>query len=639
MVAVVVSAAAVLAALVALRGPDQIGLETASMVGAWKLTGPSWWSPLTPAAAGAQVPFWLAGPRGWQNAHVVVAWLTMLCWLVPLPARSWRGLAALVPALIAVLLSDSSSGLAGFGWAVLVLSCASRWPVAADLRRPMVRLAVAAWVAVWLSPGALPLVIAVLLVESTRMPGKAWLGTAALGAVACHLTPRGLAIWSEAVVFLGWSPQPLLDPASLIGLLVSLVVLGIAFRATWKTGSLGLALAPAFLLLCATRGQAAYLWPAALWMIPCWDAAKEQLRLSGFNLRWWMQTSLLLATIGLVVWAGSTALPRWYSLAMTESVVQPTLTREVLDIDGPVYVNPGGLALARFAGALPSGVDSGDSARMAREPALWRARDREVRYRGVWLLGDKADYAPLARHLGDSADWRLAAVDATGVFFVRQRRSEEFATEPAQQMARGMWGAANRSGFLAGCALSALAANALPEADELAQSAVRNSDRSSPVAATRARVLVSVGDVRAALAASEDAIRLDPGLSYAWEVRAETLLHAGSVDEAYAAGRRAADLSPGDAGTLWLAARTANAARAFQSEAEILERLIALTRGRGGDPSFYQLYLGQSYAKQGLTRPALRALAEASAGPGLTAQQRVELQEEMARIESSPNAD
>jgi predicted Zn-dependent protease len=152
-------------------------------------------------------------------------------------------------------------------------------------------------------------------------------------------------------------------------------------------------------------------------------------------------------------------------------------------------------------------------------------------------------------------------------------------------------------------------------------------------------VLVSVGDVRAALAASENAIRLDPGLASAWEVRAEILLHAGSVDEAYAAGRRAADLSPGDAGTLWLAARTANAARAFQSEAEILERLISLTHGRGGDPSFYQLYLGQSYAKQGLTRPALRALAEASAGPGLTAQQRAELQEEMARIESSPHAD
>ncbi|MFZ4482617.1 MAG: tetratricopeptide repeat protein [Chthoniobacterales bacterium] len=638
-VAVVVSAAAVLAGLVALRGPDQLGLDTAAMVGAWKLTGPSWWCPLTLAATGAQVPFWLAGSRGWQNVHVVVAWLTMLCWLVPLPARSWRGLAALVPALIAVLLSHSSSGLAGFGMAVLVLSCASRWPVAADSRRQIVRLAVASWVAVWLSPGALPLVIAVLLVESTRMPGKAWLGTAALCAVACHLTPRGLAIWSEAAVFLGWSPQPLLEPAPLIGLLVSLFVLGIALRATWKTGSVGLALAPAFLLLCATRGQAAYLWPAALWMIPCWDAAKEQLRLSGFNLRWWMQTALLLSMIGLVIWAGSTALPRWYSLAMTEAVVQPTLTREALDIDGPIYLNPGGLALARFAGALPSGVDSGDSARMAREPSLWRARDREVRYRGVWLLGDKADYAPLARHLGESADWRLAAVDATGVFFIREKRSEEFATEPAQQMARGMWGAANRSSFLGGCALSALAANALPEADELAQSAVRNSDRSSPVAATRARVLVSVGDVRAALAASENAIRLDPGLAYAWEVRAEILLHAGSVDEAYAAGRRAADLSPGDAGTLWLAARTANAARAFQSEAEILERLISLTHGRGGDPSFYQLYLGQSYAKQGLTRPALRALAEASAGPGLTAQQRAELQEEMARIESSPNAD
>ncbi len=638
MVAVLVAATAVLAGLVALRGPDQIGLETATLVGGWKLTGPDAWSPLTLAAAGAQVPFWLAGLRGAQNAHVVVAWLTLLCWLVPLPPRSWRGLAALVPALIAVLLSHPSSGLTGFGLGVLVLSLSSRWPAAADARRQILRLVMATWVAVWLSPGVLPLVVAVLTVESTRMLRRDLLATVALCAVVCNLTPRGLAVWPEAWVFLGWSPQPLLEPASLLGLLASLIVLCIALRATWKTGSTGLALAPAFLFLCATRGQAAYLWAAALWMIPCWDAAKEQLRLSGFNMRWWMQTALLLSTIALVLWAGSVALPRWYSLAMTEAVTQPTLTRQALELDGPVYINPGGLALARFAGVLPAQVDHGGSPRLAREPALWRARDREVRYRGVWLLGDKSDYAPLARHLGESADWRLAAVDATGALFVRGKQETEFATEPAQQMARGMWGAANRSSFLAGCALSTLAASALPEADELAQSAVRNSDRSAPVAATRARVLVSVGDVREATKASETAVRLDPGLPYAWEVRAETLLHAGLVDEAYAAGQRAAELSPGDAGTLWLAARTANAARAFQSEAEILERLVALTHGRGGDASFYQLYLGQSYAKQGLTRPALRALEQAAAGPGLTAEQRVELQEEIARIQSSPNA-
>jgi tetratricopeptide (TPR) repeat protein len=201
-----------------------------------------------------------------------------------------------------------------------------------------------------------------------------------------------------------------------------------------------------------------------------------------------------------------------------------------------------------------------------------------------------------------------------------------------------MWGGANRSGFLAASALSALAAHALPEAGELSAAAVRNSDLSAPAAAARARVLVSLGDVRGALEQSARAVQLDPALPLAWEVRTETLLHAGLTDDAYATAQKAVTLAPGDTGTLWLAARAANAARAFQTEAELLERLIALTTARGADAGFYHLYLGQSYAKQGLARPALRELGRAAAAPGLTDEQRRELEEEIALIQSAPGA-
>ncbi|MFM8789536.1 MAG: hypothetical protein ACKOEI_06735, partial [Chthoniobacterales bacterium] len=155
------------------------------------------------------------------------------------------------------------------------------------------------------------------------------------------------------------------------------------------------------------------------------------------------------------------------------------------------------------------------------------------------------------------------------------------------------------------------------------------------VAAARALVLISLGQIGPALEQSERAVALTPDSAGAWQARADALLHAGRVDEAYAAGQRAADLAPGDEGALWLAARTANAARAFQSEAEILERLIALTEGRGGDAGFYELYLGQSYAKQGLARPALRYLQKAADAPGLSDEQRAELHEEIARVRES----
>jgi tetratricopeptide (TPR) repeat protein len=372
-------------------------------------------------------------------------------------------------------------------------------------------------------------------------------------------------------------------------------------------------------------------------MIPCWPVAREHVQRFGFRIRWWLQTAVLTVAAALVLVAARDGLPRWYDLAMTDAVVQPTLTREALPVDGPVYLNPSGLALARFGGALPPRHSENEASNLGREPSLWRAADRGARYRAVWLLGDKSDYAPLARHLGESPDWRLAAADATGLLFLREPRAEEFATEPVQDFAASqMTGGASRSTFLGGAALACLAANAIPEAGELSALAVRRSDLSSRAAAARALVLVSLGQPREAVAESERAIKLDPASATAWQVRAETLLHAGLADDAYAAAERAVDLAPGDAGALWLAARSANAARALQTEATLLEELIALTAARGGDAAFYHLYLGQSYARQGLARPALRSLQIAAEAPGLTAEQRRELEDEIATLRANP---
>jgi hypothetical protein len=92
------------------------------MAGEWLLSGPSLWHALAPQAAIAEAAYAAAGPRGWQNIHVIVAWLAIVCWLLPLSAKDWRGLTPLIPALLAVVLSLPVAGLSGFGWAVLVLS-------------------------------------------------------------------------------------------------------------------------------------------------------------------------------------------------------------------------------------------------------------------------------------------------------------------------------------------------------------------------------------------------------------------------------------------------------------------------------------------------------------------------------------
>lgn len=636
--AIAVCSLLVLAALIALRGPDDIGAEAAGLAGSWLLSEPSWWHPLTASGAPAAAVFTAAGPRGWQNAHVLVAWLAVLCFFLSLPAKSWRGLGPLIPALLAVGLSTPAAGYGGFGLAVLVLAL---WRIFATERKHGQAIATfvfASWFAVWLSPGA-TLVVAAAWVESfTRLPRKTSLIAGALAFVACNLTPRGGHVWNDAFDFVFWSPQAGLGVSSLLALLFVLVILALAAGAAWRTRTLGTVIAPTLLILGACASQTALLWPAALWLIPLWGPAVEQWRHIGFGFRWWMQATAILIAAALLVFPAKEAMPRWYSLAMTDAAVRPSLTRSALPADGAVYINPLGMPLARLAGPLPQGASAGPAARLGREPSLWRAHDRETRYAAAWLLGDKSDYAPLARHLGESPDWRLAAVDATGALFVRAPRVEPFPTEPAQQAAREMWGGANRSAFLGGSALACLAANALPEAGELSAAAVRNSDLSATAAAIRARVLVSLGDVRGALAQSERALQLDYTLPLAWEVRTEALLHAGRTDDAYAAAQQAAALAPGDVGTLWLAARAANAARAFQTEAALLEQLVARTTAHGADSSFYRLYLGQSYAKQGLTRPALRELEKAAAAPGISAQQRRELEDEIKRIRENPRA-
>ena len=629
-VALLSAAAVILFALIGLRGPDAITDVTAEATGAWLLSGPAVWDANAALGAVARPFYALAGPRGWQNLHVIAAWLAILCWLWPISAAGWRGLTPLTPALLATVVSVPVSGLAGFGLAVLVLSA---WRCLTIKQADSARtFPVAAWLAVWFSPGSLPVVAAFALESGGRWSRvQAWTaGSASI--LAVHLTPRGLSLWEDAWLFLRWTPSPAPDAAATAAILLNVAALALALRWSLGKGKAGTTLAPAFLLVCASQGQAAYLWASALMMIPVWAPAKEQLRNLGVNVRWWVGTALAVSAATMAAGKSWHRLGEWYNLAMVREIAQPTLTREALPGDGPVYINPRGTALARFSGPLPQRAAGGETARLAREPRLWRAQDRAERYRAVWLLGDKADYAPLARHLGESPDWRLAAVDATGLLFLREKRREPFATEPAQQLARSLIGGANRSRFLSGAALGCLAAQSFPEADELSRGAVRRSDLSSDTAATRALVLVSLGRVEDALRESLRATRLAPDSAEAWEARAETLLHAGRADEAYAAAQRAAELEPGDEGALWLAARAANAARAFQSESEILERLIALTAGRGGDAGFYELYLGQSYARQGLARPALRALEKASAAPGLTEEQRAELREEISRV-------
>ena len=343
LVALAVCALVVLGALVALRGPDAIGPSAAELAGSWLLSGPAIWHPLSLSGAPTQGLFALAGPRAWQNAHVLVAWIAVLCWFWTLANKSWRGLAPLVPALLAVVLSGPDSGWTGFGLAVLVLSAWRALSFAKSPRTVAATLTLAAWLAVWLSPGALIVAAALVLDVSSRLSRKFTALTALASLALTQLTPRGLSVWHDANVFVFWSPQGALSLSAVAALIGAFAILGLAAGAAWRHKSQGAVLAPALLFLAAGSGQTAFLWPAALWLIPGWTDAIDQWRHIGFSFRWWMQAAAILLAAGLVVAPAMEAGPRWYALAMTKSAVRPTLTQAALPVTGPVYINARGL--------------------------------------------------------------------------------------------------------------------------------------------------------------------------------------------------------------------------------------------------------------------------------------------------------
>ncbi|HEU4678854.1 MAG TPA: hypothetical protein VFS35_04995, partial [Terrimicrobiaceae bacterium] len=69
-------------------------------------------------------------------------------------------------------------------------------------------------------------------------------------------------------------------------------------------------------------------------------------------------------------------------------------------------------------------------------------------------------------------------------------------------------------------------------------------------------------------------------------------------------------------------------------EAEALERLILVAKKSGGSPANYQIYLGQAYARQGLSEPALRNYRAALVSGQLDRQQAEEVQKAIEAIES-----
>ncbi len=137
----------------------------------------------------------------------------------------------------------------------------------------------------------------------------------------------------------------------------------------------------------------------------------------------------------------------------------------------------------------------------------------------------------------------------------------------------------------------------------------------------------------AAITGANAALESNPDSVPALQIAAQSFAAAGQPDQAWQVAERLITVaSPDDIQTLFLHARLASDAHAFSREQASLERLVELAEAEDVPATTYRVYLGQSYARQGLPRPAIKQFQAALADPDLGAAQRTDLESTIVNI-------
>jgi tetratricopeptide (TPR) repeat protein len=282
-------------------------------------------------------------------------------------------------------------------------------------------------------------------------------------------------------------------------------------------------------------------------------------------------------------------------------------------------------------GKLPLAPASPKDAAAAQSAAVWRQLDRAQRFDAVLLAGPAGAFLPLAQHLAESPDFRLVRVDNWGLLFVR---GTPVAYAPPGGDAETFSSAAARGIYLSQMALMLDAAGQVAAARERMAAALEAAPEEPSVVTRAAALALARKRFPEAFAQVNRALALAPGDAAALEVKARTLSAAGDKEGAWAAAEELKARAGDDMNALFLHARLANAAHAYQAEADSLERLVTLAEKRGLSATDYRVYLGQSYAKQGLARPAVEQLERALQDPTLPAAQRADITTALEAVRS-----
>jgi len=328
-------------------------------------------------------------------------------------------------------------------------------------------------------------------------------------------------------------------------------------------------------------------------------------------------------------------------------VADPDLTTPVLAIQrlqaGPVFYTPFArpfLVSLKPGLVVPEDRDAHSEratqfARALQNPALWRQLDRREHFDTLLLAGDLNPFRPLLTHLLETRDFSLVYLDQTSLLFrrapVRQWSPDDFEAVRAKFSTRPAW---EQAEFLAQAAGRMLVVNEVALAKRCLDEALEKDHKSASAWTQMGYYHERLKQWTDALSDADAALGIQEDFQPAMVLRAQALFATKRFDTAYGVTQRLVEMAPRDPSVLFLHARIAHQAHAYQSEVAALTTLIDLAEKEGQPVSGYRIYLGQAYASERKAQASLDAFEKVLDDGTITPDQRAYVVESIARIRS-----
>jgi len=300
---------------------------------------------------------------------------------------------------------------------------------------------------------------------------------------------------------------------------------------------------------------------------------------------------------------------------------------------GALFVSRSGLPFVVLRDpAAVTDLSEVSAVKLANDPRAWREQLRKSDWQTVILTGPNIEFRPLLNHLLDSPDWHLAAVTNQGYVFIRGAGAiphefdpEKFQLGSDRETAVYLAALADRYEALRD---TRAARDSITRALKLAGNDATVLSYAAAIEAGHKRWADSLGYADRALSA-------DPRSSYAMLLKTLALLETGRPDKAEPLARQLMERAPNDTYTLFLYARVCRELHDSRTEAETLQKLIAVSQRQGLPvPPNYYVFLGQAYVLIGDAPQAAAAYRKALEIPGLGPELAESVRDALKTVES-----